>query len=304
MADRVVITTSSFGDVSPEPLDRLRHAGFEPVVNPLGRALSAAEVVPMVAGAVGLIAGTEPLPRATLSALVPTLRVISRVGVGVDKIDLTAARELGIEVRNTPSAHVDSVAELTLGGILAMSRAMPAADRAIRGGAWKKPMGRLLRGKVVGFVGYGQVARALHALMRPFGVIALAADPVLQDGGDARVVTLDKLFAEADVISVHLPGGEATRGLINASLLERMRPDALFVNTARGDVVDEPALVDWLGAHPSGAAYLDVFQKEPYSGPLVSLPNVLMTPHIGSYAREARVQMEVEAVTNLLQVLS
>ena len=165
MKPRVFVSTSSFGQVSDRPMQLLLDAGYDIVLNPHGRKLKAEEVVPLVQGCVGLVAGTEPLGRASLTALAPKLRVISRVGVGVDKIDHEAAADLDIAVRNTPSAHVDPVAELTLGGLLAGCRHTATADRNLRAGTWKKPMGGLLQGKTVGFVGYGQVARALHALL-------------------------------------------------------------------------------------------------------------------------------------------
>jgi len=307
MSQRVFVSTSSFGKVSERPLQLLHNAGLEVELNPHGRKLKADEVVPLVRGCVGLVAGTEPLQRDALAKLAPTLQVISRVGVGVDKIDHAAAAELGIEVRNTPSAHVDPVAELALGGMLAACRHVATADRNLRAGTWKKPMGQLLRGKTVGFVGYGQVARALHALLKPFQVDAVACDPALT-ADDASVAGVERMsvedvFARADVVSVHLPGGDATRGLVHRGLLDRLPPHGLFVNTARGDVVVEDDLVAWLKERPHSRAYLDVFAKEPYAGPLLELDNALITPHIGSYAREGRERMETEAVENLLAVL-
>jgi len=307
MSKRVFVSTSSFGKVSERPLKLLHDAGLTVELNPHGRKLHADEVVPLVKGCVGLVAGTEPLKREALMQLAPTLKVISRVGVGVDKIDHDAAAELNIAVRNTPSAHVDPVAELALGGILAGCRHMATADRTLRGGTWKKPMGQLLQQKTVGFVGYGQVARSLHKLVRPFGVSVVACDPALS-ADDARaaeveLVSIEQVFERADVVSAHLPGGAATKGLIHRGLLDRMPAHGIFVNTARGDVVVEGDLVDWLRARPHSFAYLDVFAKEPYEGPLVELDNVLVTPHIGSYAREGRERMETEAVENLLAVL-
>jgi D-3-phosphoglycerate dehydrogenase len=168
-------------------------------------------------------------------------------------------------------------------------------------------MGQLLRGKRVGFLGYGQVARSLHTLLKPFEVEVFACDPALDseaaEGAGVHLVSLDQLFSSVDVLSVHLPGGDSTRGLVGRAQLERLPPRAIFVNTARGGVVDEAALLAWLRRSPASCAYLDVYAAEPYSGPLAELDNVVMTPHIGSYAREGRAQMEMEAVENLLAVL-
>ena len=139
MSSRVYVSTSSFATVSERPLQALREAGYDVVLNPHRRSLKAEEVVAEVRGCVGLVAGTEPLDRATLEALAPTLRAISRVGVGMDKIDHAAAAELGIGVRNTPSAHVLPVAELALGGLLAACRHVVRADHEMRAGTWRKP---------------------------------------------------------------------------------------------------------------------------------------------------------------------
>jgi len=306
MSSRVYVSTSSFATVSERPLRALRAAGYDVVLNPHGRKLKAEEVVSEVQGCVGLVAGTEPLGADTLAALAPTLKSISRVGVGMDKIDHAAAAELGIGVRNTPSAHVLPVAELALGGLLAACRHVVRADHEVRSGTWRKPMGRLLTGSTVGFVGYGQVARELHRLLEPFGVQAMACDPCFgSEEGPAgvRAMPLDELFATADVISLHLPGGAGTRGLIGAAQLERLRPGAILSNTARGDVIEEAAVLAWLNRDPSAVAVLDVYAKEPYTGPLTDLDNVILTPHIGSYAAEARDGMEVEAVHNLIDML-
>lgn len=291
-------STSSFG---AERLSPLLDAGYAVRGNPHGRTLTREEAGAHLAGAVGVLAGVEPLPGALLREL-PALRCISRVGVGTDAVDLDAARALGIVVTNTPEAHVDAVAELTLAGILAALRRLPRSDAAIRGGAFEKPMGRLLRGKVVGLVGYGRVARALARLLQPFDVSILACDPAPCEP-PPRLVELGALLREADVVSLHLPYAPGLRHLIGAAELALMRPDAVLVNTARGGLVDEAALLQHLRERPAAGAYLDCFEVEPYRGPLASLPNVVLTAHVGSYAREARARMEAEAVANLLRAL-
>ena len=301
MASIVAWSTSSFGKESREPLERLSRAGFEIRANPHGRTLTADEAKLHLDGVVGLVAGTEKLTAEVLRAC-PSLKVISRVGVGMDSIDHAAAKELGIAVCNTPEAHVDAVAELTLGGLLAALRSIPQSDASIRAGAFEKPMGRLLRGKTVGLVGYGRVARALATLVRAFGCEVIAYD-VARSDESARYVGLDELLAQADVVSLHLPYSKSAHNLIGAAQLAAMKPDAILVNTARGGLVDEAALLAHLEKNKKAAAYLDCFEKEPYTGPLASVKNVVLSAHIGSYAREARVRMETEAVDNLLKAL-
>jgi len=301
MSGTIAISTSSFGKESSAPLDALRAAGFEIRPNPHGRTLTTDEARAHLDGVVGLIAGTEKLTGDLLRAL-PQLKCISRVGVGMDGVDHGAAKELGIAVVNTPDAHVDAVAELTLAGLLSLLRGVVASDASIRAGKFDKPMGRLLRGKTVGIVGYGRVARAVTKLVSAFDCPVLAYD-VMHGQHGVDYVELDDLLRRADIVSLHLPYSKQAHHLIGAAQLAAMKPDGILVNTARGGLVDEAALALHLKAHPKAGAYLDCFDKEPYAGPLATLPNVVVTSHIGSYAREARVRMESEAVMNLLAAL-
>jgi D-3-phosphoglycerate dehydrogenase len=297
MSKVVAWSTSSFGKESSRPLDLLKQAGFEIRPNPHGRTLTTDEARAFLDGVVGLVAGTEKLTGELLRGL-PALKCISRVGVGMDGVDVGAAKELGIAVANTPEAHVDGVAELTLAGLLAILRKVPQSDASIRAGKFDKPMGRLLRGKTVGFVGYGRVGRAVAKLLAPFDCELVVCDPAATD-----TVALDELLAASDIVSLHLPYSKAVHELIGAPQLAKLKADAIVVNTARGGLIDEAALVAFLDSHPKAGAYLDCFAKEPYEGPLAKLPNVVLTSHIGSYAREARVRMETEAVENLIAAL-
>ncbi len=305
MAD-IFISTSSFAKVSQQPLDRLAAAGFEYRLNPFGRRLEATETADLLTGAVGLIAGTETLDRGVLEAA-DALRVISRCGSGLENIDLEAAAEREIQVFNTPDAQVDAVAELTLAAMLNLLRHVRQADAGVRAGRWDKPMGRLLRGKTVGIVGLGRIGRALARLLAPFDTQLLAldveSDKVVAEEHKVSYTTLETLLAESHIVSLHLPLTSATRGLIDRPALEAMRSGALLINCARGGLVDEDALASLLHSGHLGGAYLDVFESEPYDGPLIGAPNTLLTPHIGSYAAESRARMESEAVDNLLGFL-
>ncbi|MDX1502281.1 MAG: phosphoglycerate dehydrogenase [Thermoanaerobaculia bacterium] len=299
----VLISTSSFGRHGGRALDRLEAAGWQVRTNPHGRRLERAETAALLAGADALIAGTERLDREILAGA-SRLRVISRCGGGLDNVDLEAARELGIVVASAPGPPARAVAELALAGILHLLREVGAADRNLRSGRWRKRMGRLLHRKTVGLVGFGRVGRRLAELLAPFEVELLVADPepdrAAAERLGARYVELDELLARADVVSLHLPLTARTRHLIGASELASMRPGSVLVNTARGGLVDEEALAERLRDGALAGAYLDVFEREPYEGPLTGLSNVLLTPHVGSYAAESRERMEVEAVENLL----
>ncbi len=307
MKPRVLISTTSFGACGRAPLERLRRAGIETVLNPHGRRLRRTETVELLAGVAGVIAGTETLDREVLAAA-PALEVVSRCGSGLDNVDLEAARELGVRVYSTPEAPVDAVAELTLAGILHLSRRLGEADRAVREGTWSKPMGRLLAGKTVGIVGLGRIGKALVRLLPPFRVELLASDPEpdseFAERHGVEFVTLEELLERSDIVSLHLDAGPRPPRLLDRMHLARMRPDAILVNCARGGLVDEEALAERLREGLIGGAFLDVYEREPYRGPLAGLASVLLTPHIGSYAAESRLRMELEAVDNLLEGLS
>lgn len=298
----VAWSTSSFGKENQRPLELLREAGFEVRPNVHGRTLTSAEASAHLEGVVGLIAGTEKLTADVLRGA-SSLRCISRVGVGMDGIDHAVAMERGIAVHNTPDAHVDGVAELALAGLLALLRGIPATDASIRAGKFQKPMGRLLHGSTVGLIGYGRVARRFEHLLSGFGVTVIACDPHVAEAGAGKLTSLDNLLAKSDIVSLHLPYSAAVHHLIGAAQLAMMKRDAVLVNTARGGLIDEPALQAHLESNPKAGAYLDCFETEPYTGPLTSLANVVLSAHIGSYAREARLRMELDAVENLLRAL-
>jgi D-3-phosphoglycerate dehydrogenase / 2-oxoglutarate reductase len=302
----VLISTSTFAEVGRRPLELLEARGYRITLNPHRRQLTEEESKALLADVDGLIAGTEKLTAEVLEKA-PALKVVSRVGTGVDAVDLQAARTRGIPVFNTPEAHVDAVAELVLGGMLATLRRIGASDRAIRRGEWRKPMGSLLRGKSVGIVGLGRVGKALVKLLGPFGVAIVAHDPVVDDAfaraHGIECVTLEALCARADVLSLNLSFSSSARHILSADLIARLKASAVVVNCARGGLVDEAALADFLRKNPEAGAYIDTFESEPYHGPLIELDNVLLSAHVGSYAREARERMELDAVENLLRGL-
>ena len=300
MRKTVAVSTSSFGGFDSKPLDRLAAAGFEVRLNPHGRKLTSDELVELVGDSQGLVAGTEPITAAALEAL-PALRVISRCGVGVDNVDREACARLGKKLFNTPDAPVDAVAELALGLVLSLLRMTHVMDRDIRAGTWKKRMGSLLRGQRAGVVGFGRIGQRSGELMRCLGANIVYADLEEKEAGyAAERMQLDDLLREVDVLLVHVPGGDDSRGLLDAERLSLLKPTSVLVNLSRGGVVDEAALANALAGGRLAGAALDVFEHEPYSGELAELPNVILTPHVGSYAVQSRVQMEAEAVENLL----
>lgn len=295
--EKIVITTTSFGQYDSMPLEILKKNGFEVVRNPYGRKVTPDEAVALCQGAAGLIAGTETLDSGALSALTG-LKVISRCGTGMDNVDIDAANKLGIKVFNTPDAPTQAVAELTVGLILNLLRKVSAMHLAVRQGKWEKMMGNLLSEKNVGIVGFGRIGKKVAELLQPFGCTISYCDPqVKTDMPGLKRLGLEALLEWAEIISLHVSGEEQ---LIGAREIGLMKKGAWLVNAARGGLVDESALYQALRDGKLSGAALDVFAAEPYAGELKGLDNVILTPHIGSYARESRIKMEIAAVENLL----
>ena len=302
--NRIFIATSNFSVNSNQPLTLLERHGFKIDLNPLNSKLTTDELIQHASEASGIIAGTELYTPRVFEHL-RDLMVISRLGVGIDNIDLDAALSNGIEVFQTKTTPAPAVAELTLGLILNVARKIPLHDRHLRSENWKKEMGILLQGKTLGIIGLGTIGKTLVRLINGFNfnIIAydLDRDEDFQKENNITYCNLDTLLKESDIISIHLNLSDQTRNLINKKLLDLMRPESILINTSRGEVVDEEALCDILKEGKILGAGLDVYSQEPYEGLLAKLDNVVLTPHIGSYAKEIRVQMEMEAAKNLIK---
>jgi D-3-phosphoglycerate dehydrogenase len=302
---KIAITTTSFAKFDNQPLQLLKDSGFEILLNPYGRKLDGGEVVELAEDSIGIIAGTEPMDRTVLRKL-PLLKVISRCGVGMDNVDLEAASQLNIKVFNTPFGPTLAVAELTIGLILDLLRKATLMDREMRAGVWKKRMGNLLNGKRVGIIGFGRIGQKTGELLGVFGCEIGYYDSVRIEGlEDLRIkrLEMDELLRESDIVIVHV-SGKYEKPLLGAKEIDMMKNGAWLVNVARGGVVNEEALFNALKDERLAGAALDVFEKEPYDGRLNKLDNVILTPHIGSYAKEARVEMEIQAAKNLIKGLA
>lgn len=299
MKKKVFISTSTFAQYDSQPLDLLRNEGFEVGLNPHGRKLKSEELTDLANEAVGLIAGTENLDAQTLDQL-PAIQVISRCGVGMDNVDCEAAATRSIKVYNTPDGPTLAVAELTLGLILNALRRIGFMDRSIRSGLWKKLMGELLNSKIVGIIGFGRIGRMVAEYLRGFGCTVLYYDTVVIKHEWAQPVSLSDLLSQSDIVTIHSSSAVEILGMAELAL---MKKHACLVNVARGGIVNEDALYQRLKGGDLAIAALDVFAEEPYRGPLIELDNIILTAHVGSYAREARVQMEVQSVHNLIEGL-
>jgi len=303
--DNILITTSTFGKNDPDVFAPLKEKGYQYFLNPYERKLTEQEVTELISThhPIGIIAGVEPLNRNVL-VNAKGLRAIARIGIGIDNVDQVAAKELGISISNTPDGPTIPVAELTLGMMLALLRKIHNSDAAIRRGEWVRPYGNLLHGKTVGIIGCGRIGSYLAKLLQSFSCRVLGCDAVFTEGECFSLVGLHEILTEADIISLHIPYTEENHHLINGNRLAQMKNGACLINAARGGLVDEEALYESLVSGKLAGAALDSFEKEPYSGPLKELYNVLMTAHIGSYAKEGRSMMENQAVQNLLESLN
>jgi len=299
-ACRVLVTPRSFGRHDPQLKTELEAAVGRVIYNPLGRlrqsagrSLSSAEVGELLPGCDGYIAGLDTVDRAALEPA-DRLRVIARYGVGVDRVDLEAAREKGIVVTNTPGANSASVAELALGLMLSLARMIPVANQETKAGQQLRIQGVSLEGKIVGLLGLGAIGRRVASRLQGFDCTILAYDPLV-DAPAAQAVGAvlcpqEEVVARSDFLSLHVPLLPETRGMVDASFLDRMKLGAFLINTARGEVIDEAALLAALqSGHLRGAALdvfaspLAVFAQEPpdRENPLLALPQVIVTPHMG-----------------------
>jgi D-3-phosphoglycerate dehydrogenase / 2-oxoglutarate reductase len=282
--------------IAPAPLREIQHvygpaitaAGAE-LVFPKGNAqMTEAELIEQLPGCVASLAGSEPYTRAVIAAAAAKgLKVIARAGVGYDAVDLQAATDHGVAVTFAPGTNQDSVAEHTFTLILALARNLVTQHNAIAAGQWPRRANLPLRGSTLGVLGLGRIGSRVAAVGRAFGMDVLGWSPHLTPEraaeAGARAVPLDELLGASDVVTVHLVLGERTRGLLGAAALAAMKPDALLVNTSRGPIVDQTALLAALGRGHLGGVGLDVYDEEPLPAdhPLRSAPRTLLTPHLG-----------------------
>ena len=261
----------------------------------------------------GILTLDEPFTAAVIERL-DSCRVISRFGIGVDRVDVDAATRKGIVVTNVPDYCVDEVSDHALAFLLAFARRLPWLDAAVRAGLWDTAAVagdvRRLRGQVLGIVGFGRLGRRLAEKAAALGLQVVAHDPFVPSddlrAAGVEPVPLDELLARSDWISLHVPLTHATRHLIDAAALEKVKPTAVLINTARGALIDQAAVVDALREQRLGGAALDVLEREPPAAddPILALDNVLLTSHAAFNSVEALAQMRRAAVENVARVLS
>jgi D-3-phosphoglycerate dehydrogenase len=305
---RVLVTPTSYGRNDVRLKVDLEAQVREVVYNHTGRPLTSPELAQMLPGIDGYIAGLDAIDVNALRKA-DRLKVIARYGVGVDNVDLAAAHEKGITVTNTPGSNSASVAELALALILALARQIPEAAQAVRQGGWPRYSGISLEGKTVGILGLGAIGKQLARRLAGFDCTIIAFDPV-PDADFARLnhvelAALEAVIERSDFITLHLPLLPGTRSMVDETFLGRMKKGSFLVNTSRGEVVDEQALFKAIQSGHLRGAGLDTFAVEPPDpgNPLLSLPQVIATPHLGTQTDSATNRQGWMAMQDCLAVL-
>jgi D-3-phosphoglycerate dehydrogenase / 2-oxoglutarate reductase len=303
-----LITTVPFAHQNRLPIELLESAGISYRINPLGRRLIEHELADLIGDADVLIAGTEPITEAVMSRA-PRLKLISRVGIGLDSVDLIAARERGIGVCYTPDAPAPAVAELAFGLMLSLLRSVHVANLEMHGGQWRRHTGRRLAEVTVGIIGTGRIGGRMLRRIPAFGtprvlVNDLKPDPKLVPELKLEWVDKEEIYRSADVISLHLPLTMQTRNMIGRAQLLQMKPDALLINTSRGGIINEQELAEVMTSGHLGGAAIDVFTHEPYAGELAGIARCLLTAHMGSMSVDCRTRMEIEATEEVVRFLT
>jgi D-3-phosphoglycerate dehydrogenase len=305
---KVLITTVPFGDKNRLPLEQLEAAGIAYLINPLGRKLKEDELAEMVTDFDALIAGTEPITEKVM-AQAKCLKLISRVGIGLDSVDLLEAERRGIKVSYTPDAPAPAVAELTIGLMLALLRSVHVANTQLHRGEWHRHFGRRIPEVTIGIIGTGRIGGRVLRRLSAFGtprILVNDTHPNRDVAPQHKLEWVDKetIYREADVISLHVPLTAQTKNMIQRDHLLMMKQDAMIINTARGGIINEQDLAAVMAAgHFSGAA-IDVFNQEPYKGDLAQIDRCLLTSHMGSMSIDCRTRMEIEATEETIRFLT
>ncbi|WP_297498971.1 hydroxyacid dehydrogenase [Thermococcus sp.] len=294
--------------VHEKAVEVLKNAGFEVVYREYP---DEDRLVELVRDVDAIIVRSKPKVTRRVIKSAPRLKVIARAGVGLDNIDLDAAKERGIKVVNSPGASSRSVAELAFGLLFAVARKIAFADRKMREGIWakKQAMGVELEGKTIGVVGFGRIGYQVAKIANAFGMKVLLYDPYPKEERAKEVggsfASLEDLLRESDVVTLHVPLVEATYHMINEERLKLMKPTAILINAARGAVVDTKALVKALQEGWIAGAGLDVYEEEPLpkDHPLTKLDNVVLTPHIGASTVEAQMRAGVQVAEQIVEIL-
>lgn len=307
---KAFISATSFSNPRNAAAQKLASGFFDEIVyNELGVPLRGSDILSHLEGCDAYIAGLDYLTADVIEAMPESVKVISRYGVGVDRVDLAAARRRNITVTNTPGANSTAVCELAFALMLAAARNLPQLHNAVSAGQWPRSEGMELAGKTLGIVGLGAIGKRLAVRAKAFEMEAAAYDPYFDEAFSAahgiQKMELDALLRKADIVSLHVPLTEETFHLIDAKRIAQMKTGAVIINTARGGLIDEAAAAEAIRSGKLGGLGLDAFEQEPLiDSPLKSLPHVVFTPHTGAHTSEATEKMAMMSIQNAIQVLT
>ena len=283
---KILISSRSFGKINSGALELLKKNGLKPIINPYGKKLSEDEILNLMQDSIGIIAGTEKITEKIISSN-SDLKVISRYGIGIDNIDLKTA--------------------LTITLILSLYKKITNVDKNLKQNKWKPEIGNMLTDKSVGVLGLGRIGKKLTQFLDPFNVKILAydlhPDTDFIKENNIKLTNLKTMLSKSDIITIHIPLNEKTKYIIDEEELSLMKEKAILINTARGGLINEQALYDFLKTKKIAGAAIDVFENEPNVGKLKELENIILTPHVATYTIETRKNMELTAVRNIINGL-
>ncbi|HHV12596.1 MAG TPA: phosphoglycerate dehydrogenase [Clostridiales bacterium] len=306
---KVLVTATNYSKYCREGKQLLLDYGCEIIENPYGYAYPREELKRLVRDIHGAVVGIDSWDE-ELFKLAPNLQAIARFGVGVDNIDLEGAKEHGVIVSNCPGINTSAVAELALGLMLSLTRRIPALNEGTRRGEWARPMTHELKSQTVGLLGFGAIARNLAGKLKPFGARMIAYDkfPDQQSAGHLGVelMCVGRLLEESDIISIHIPATDETRGFINDETIAGMKPGVYIVNTARSSIVDERALYRGLKSGKIAGYGTDVLDRDPASGenPLLEFPECIVTPYTAAETYENYAATGIATAQALISVFN
>ena len=305
---KVLITTVPFSTERPGSLDLLNAAGIDYSLNPIGRKLKESELADIIGDYEVLIAGTEPITDAVMQKA-RRLKLISRVGVGLDSVDLVAAKQRGIHVSYTPDAPAPAVAEMTIGLIFSLLRSIHISNSQMHRGEWQRHFGRRISEVTIGIIGAGRIGSKVLKQLTALGAKTILVNELNQDRFDslglkAKFATKEHIYEHCDIISIHVPLTKDTKNMMTSMELLKMKSNALIINTARGGIINEYDLFKVLNTGHLGAAAIDVFDQEPYCGELSKVERCLLTSHMGSMSIDCRNQMEIGATEEAIRFIT
>ncbi|WP_099157019.1 phosphoglycerate dehydrogenase [Virgibacillus ndiopensis] len=306
---KVLISSRMFGKQNDEPLNLIKKNGCEVVDNPYqGSTLNQDQLIELIEGVDAAIVGDDYFSKKVIEKA-NKLKVISKYGVGTDRIDVEAATKKGIVVTNTPGSNKDAVADMVFTLMLSISRQIFQAVNVVQRGEWKVVIGHELSRKTLGIIGLGRIGKEVAVRAQGFNMEILAFDPhpdkEFIQSYKIKMVDLQTLLSTSDFVTLHLPSLLSTKGMLDKDKIHSMKKDAFLINTARGDIIDELALYNALKERKIAGAALDTLQKEPPSNnPILTLDNVIVTPHIGGHSYESNYNMGMASSQNIIKVLN